>query len=136
MNQSHVIKGAVFALGVLVAAITCVPEARAWDSMRCGNRLVDVGDALYRVKALCGEPDQIDQSVEFRTVRERVRTVCRTENRSQVCNDIYNERTIEVPVHRLTYDFGPNRFVHILRFEFSRLVNVESGTYGVKQSAE
>jgi hypothetical protein len=132
MNRSQIIKGSIVALSVWVAGFSWLPDARAWDSMRCGNRLVDVGDALYHVKALCGEPDQIDQSVEFRTVRQRVRTSCRTEKQGQVCSDVFNERTIEVPVHRLTYDFGRNRFVHILRFEFSRLVDVESGSYGVK----
>jgi Protein of unknown function (DUF2845) len=109
-------------------------NASAWETMRCGNRLVDVGDPLYRVKEICGPPDQEDASVEYHTVRQRVRTTCRMQGSQRVCNDVYAEHTVEVPIHRLTYDFGRNRFVHYLRFEHTRLVSVESGDYGVKSS--
>jgi hypothetical protein len=132
LKHNPVVKSAVFLGALLICGSVNLSEAQAWESLRCGNKIVDVGDPLYRVTTLCGEPDQIDQSVEFHTVRELVRTECHPENGRQVCHEIYRERSVEVPIHRLTYDFGRNQFVHFLRFEFGRLVNVETGDRGVK----
>lgn len=120
-------------LGLVFAAALTSASASAWSSMRCGNRLVSKGDALYEVRATCGEPDQMDNYVEFRTERYRVRLDCRRSTSGQeICSEVWSERTVEVPIHRLTYDFGRNRFVSHLRFEFGSLVLVESGGYGVK----
>ena len=107
--------------------------ASAWSSMRCGSRLVSLGDPLYEVRATCGEPDHVETYVEYRTERYRVRLDCqRDKGGQQVCSEVIGERTVEVPIHRLTYDFGRNRFVSYLRFEFGNLMLVESGSYGVK----
>jgi Protein of unknown function (DUF2845) len=122
----------LLAMGALAGASGFAPSAQAWSTMRCGNRLVEVGDPLYKVKEVCGQPDQEDVSVTYRTMRHRVGATCRVVQGRQHCQDIYSEHTVEVPVHQLTYDFGRNRFVHYLRFESGRLVTVESGDYGVK----
>lgn len=124
-----------WASGLLFAATLASSSTSAteWSSMRCGNRLVSTGDPLYRVRATCGEPDHQESYVEFRTERYRSRVDCRRDSTGRdVCSEIWSERTIEVPIHRLTYDFGRNRFVSYLMFEFGNLVRVESGSYGVK----
>jgi len=122
----------------LVALSACFfisSRAEAWDTMRCGNRLVDRGDPLYKVKALCGEPDHQQSTVEYRTVRQRVRGPCHTDRQgNRICSDAFQERTIEVPVDLLIYDFGRNQFVNHLRFEFSELIDIQSGDYGVKDN--
>lgn len=120
-------------LGFLLAAVLVSSAAIAWPSMRCGNRLVSKGDALYAVRATCGEPDHAERYVEYRTERYRVRVDCqRSKNGQDVCSEVWSERTVEVPIDRLTYDFGRNRFVSYLMFEFGSLVRVDSGSYGVK----
>jgi len=120
-------------LGLITALALLSASASAWSSMRCGSRLVGLGDALYHVRATCGEPDQIDSYVEYRTERYRARVNCQQQkNGQQFCEEVWSERTVEVPVHRLTYDFGRNRFVSYLMFEFGRMVRVDSGSYGVK----
>lgn len=120
-------------LGLVLAAALVTSAAGAWSSMRCGSKLVSLGDPLYAVRATCGEPDHVESYVEYRTERYRVRTSCQKSKSGQdVCNDVISERTVEVPIHRLTYDFGRNRFVSYLRFEFQSLVAVDSGSYGVK----
>jgi hypothetical protein len=124
-----------WASGLLFAATLASSSTSAteWSSMRCGNKLVSTGDPLYRVRTLCGEPDQMQSYVEFRTQRYRVRTECRKAASGQnVCEEVWSERTIEVPIDRLTYDFGPNKFVSYLMFEYGSLVRVDSGSYGVK----
>jgi len=123
-------------LGLALTAVLVSSGASAWSSMRCGNRLVSLGDALYEVRATCGEPDQLDSYVEYRTERYRVRVDCRrSSSGGEVCNEVWQERTVEIPIHRLTYDFGRNRFVSYLRFEFGNLVRVDSGSYGVTDSS-
>jgi hypothetical protein len=120
-------------LGLVLAAVLVTSAASAWSSMRCGSKLVSLGDPMYAVRAICGEPDHVESYVEYRTERYRVRTSCQKGKSGQdVCSDVIGERTVEVPIHRLTYDFGRNRFISYLRFEFQSLVLVESGSYGVK----
>jgi len=66
-----------------------------------------------------------------------VRVDCRRDQSGRdICNEVWSERTVEVPIHRLTYDFGRNRFVNYLLFEFGTLVRVDSGSYGVKAWCE
>jgi len=111
-------------------------DAEAWSSMRCGNDLVTVGDSLYEVRSTCGEPDQLDAYVEYRTVRERVGRRCtRSDQGKERCTDIVVERTIEVPMHLAVYDFGRNRFIQLLTFERGRLRSVATGGYGKKPPA-
>jgi len=120
-------------LGLMLAAGLLSSSASAWPSLRCGSKLVSKGDALYRVRATCGEPDQMESYVEYRTERYRVRVDCqRTKGGQDICQEVWSERTVEVPIDRLTYDFGRNRFVSYLMFEFGNLVRVDSGSYGVK----
>lgn len=118
---------------MLLASALLSSSASAWESLRCGNRLVGLGDALYRVRAICGDPDHIESYVEYRTERYRVRTQCQPGSSGrQVCGDVWAERTVEVPMDRLTYDFGRSRFLNFLLFERSTLIRIESGGYGVK----
>lgn len=120
-------------LGLMLAAALVSSSAGAWSSMRCGNKLVSTGDPIYQVRATCGEPDHQESYVEYRAERYRVRVDCQRDRSGRdICNEVWSERTIEVPIHRLTYDFGRNRFVNYLLFEFGTLVRVDSGSYGVK----
>lgn len=110
-------------------------DAKAYSSMRCGNDLVSTGDSAYQVREICGQPDQEDQYMELRTVRERAGQECRTdENGHRRCWTIYRERTIEVPMIRFTYDFGRYRFIQYLSFERGILRDISSGGYGIKSS--
>lgn len=100
--------------------------------MRCGNRLIDVGDPLYKVKELCGQPAQEDVSVEYRVGRQVLRGCARDSGGRILCGGSSVEGVVEIPIHHLIYDFGRNRFIFHLLFEGSRLVALETGDYGVK----
>lgn len=101
--------------------------------MRCGSRLVDLGDSIYKVKELCGDPDQETVSFEYRRYRDSYRNACRTDPGGRtVCSRVYDSGIAQVPIHNLVYDFGRYRFVQYLRFESHRLVEVETGDYGVR----
>jgi hypothetical protein len=121
------ILGASITIGMLVASTAAVAGT---GGLRCGTRLVSLGDTQYDVQALCGPPDARQQRTEIRTVRHPVRVACSTE-RGGWCTT-YAERSIEVAIEEWLYDFGPRRFVQHLLFEQGRLVDVESGERGYK----
>jgi len=112
------------ALGALAIADS---HAHADDSLRCGTRLVVAGDAPYQVRTVCGNPDDVQQRTEQRTVRRAVTLPCRI----GYCQSLV-EDSISINVEEWTYDFGPQRLVQYLTFENGRLVRVHSGNYGRK----
>ena len=117
--------GMALVLGMLGLAAV----AQADDSLRCGTRLVVAGDAPYQVKAICGDPDDVQHRMETRTVRRAVTVPCR----GGYCQS-FVEDSIQVAVEEWIYDFGRQRFVQYLIFENGRLVRVNSGNYGRKLS--
>jgi hypothetical protein len=116
-----------------LACLAVSPSARA-DSLSCNQRIASSGDTRYEVRALCGEPDEAIQRVEYRTVRGRVAGPC-TRNGSKVRCSRSEEAVVEIVIDEWTYDFGRNRFIQYLTFEQGRLVTVKSGSYGHKQTS-
>lgn len=113
-------------LGVALVTVG-VPVARAGDGFRCeSGLLVNVGDSSYEVQRKCGEPDQVTEQIEKRTVREKVRRWI-----DGVLQEVTEERQIDVPIHEWTYDMGQHRLIRFLRFENERLVRVVTGRRGV-----
>lgn len=94
----------------------CLSAPAAW-ALRCGSLLVNTGDYKFEVLRKCGEPVFTDSRIELRVVR------------------LYGPglelgQYVPVMIDEWTYDFGPNRFVQLLRFENGRLVDIESLGYG------
>jgi hypothetical protein len=106
------------------------PSARA-DSLACNGRIVSTGDSRYEVKAVCGEPDDASQRVEYRTLRGRVAGPCRRVDGKITCSET-REQVIEVVIDEWIYDFGRNRFIEYLTFEQGKLLSVRTGSYGQK----
>ena len=113
-----------------LACLTVAPSTRA-DSLSCNQRIASSGDSRYEVRAICGEPDEAVQRVEYRTVRGRVAGPCVREGSKLRCSRT-EEAVVEVVIDEWTYDFGRNRFIQYLTFEQGRLVAVKSGSYGHK----
>ena len=97
------------------------------DGMRCGSRLISTGDSTYTVKSRCGAPQDATRRVETRTERRRVRVDC---GRGNTRCEREQEVSIDVVVDEWTYDFGPQRFIHILTFVDGKLARVDTGGYG------
>ncbi len=77
--------------------------------LRCGNNLVDVGDRKIDVLAKCGEPVVTDEWYEEETFRRS---------------------SIMIHVEEWTYNFGPTRFIYILKFKNGELVEIRTGDHG------
>ena len=118
------------ALGIALGLLATSEGARA-DTLACDGRIVSTGDSRYEVKAVCGEPDDVSQRVEYRTIRGRVTGPCRRVESKIVCSDT-REQVFEVVIDEWIYDFGRNRFIEYLTFEQGKLVSIKTGGYGKK----
>jgi uncharacterized membrane protein len=113
-----------------LACLSGSPSAHA-DSLSCNRRIVSSGDTRYQVRAVCGEPDDAAQRIEYRTARRRVAGPCQREGAKLRCGHT-EESVVEVVIDEWTYDFGRNRFIEYLTFEQGRLVAIRTGSYGHK----
>lgn len=113
-------------LGVTGLLMTASAHA---EGLRCGDKLASAGASLYEVRAMCGDPDDAQHSVETRTVPQHVRVLCADGN--GWCDTIVYQ-TVQITLDRWTYDFGSNRFIEFATFEQGSLVRVTQGPYGQK----
>ncbi len=99
------------------ALVLCAGVARADGSLRCGSRLVSVGDARIDLLGRCGEP----------ALRER-----RVDERWEGVTDgtVGQGRRITTVVEEWTYDFGPQSFVQIVTLVNGRITAIEHRSYG------
>jgi len=106
----------------LLALLLLALPASAQDSMRCGNRLVSVGDGKDKVRSLCGEPTD----VAF------VGTMGRRAYPSYGSYDYsyFGPAWVEVPVEVWTYNFGSTRLLRKLRFVGDELVEIRTDGHG------
>lgn len=81
-------------------------------ALRCGSQIVGEGDTKVEVLAKCGEPLLREYIGEDATFNYGYGT--------------YSKRTVE----EWTYNFGPNKFMQILRFRGSTLIDIKNGDKG------
>ena len=118
------------ALIILVSSSFVIKTAQA-DTMRCGNKLIYLGAGGFEVRTKCGEPDDATQRTETRTSSYEVSEPCPNTQQHAKCSRTV-ETSVEVFIEEWTYDFGPNRFTRLLRFEDGKLVRITDGKYGTK----
>ena len=123
--KSSSILGAAILTSLWVASAA---SAVSTGGLRCGTRLVSLGDTPYEVQAICGPPDARQQRTEVRAVQHQVRVPC-ADGRRGACTARV-ENTIEVAVEEWLYDFGPRRFAKAQRKRLIGPVNIEQGERG------
>lgn len=106
-------------LAVTLAALHGAPADAA--ALRCGSRIVSRGDSAHQVASVCGEPIDVVQRVEIRTVRS-ADAACVARADGQPCVAVAREVVIE----QWTYDFGANKLVKRLTFEDGVLTRIDS----------
>jgi hypothetical protein len=90
----------------IILSIFLFSNAQA-ASLRCGVRLITVGDYKARVLAECGEPDHVEVWEEERVTKFR-----------------------RHPGYYGIYEHGPGRFMDHLRLENGIVRGIKSGDYG------
>jgi hypothetical protein len=96
------------------------------DSLRCGNRLVTLGDTRAAVLSVCGEPNDVEK-----------RTIVRRAGYALNGSVFYsNEAYVELPVEVWTYNFGPYKLLRRVRFIDGRVDDIETLGYGYRERGE
>ncbi len=100
--------------GAAIFLLFMTPEALA---LRCGNKLVDIGDRKIEVLEKCGNPVFVENwQEEIIVYRGRLERQIR--------------RISSTDIEEWTYNFGANRFLYFLRFVNGRLNRIEEGQVG------
>lgn len=106
-------------------------------SLRCGVRLITVGDYKDRILSECGEPDHVQVWEEERVygfrnhplyygVYDNYESVHPDERSGDTA---YRIRKLVI-VEEWTYNHGPTRFLDHLRLENGIVRSIASGDYG------
>jgi hypothetical protein len=97
-------------------------NASAEDNLRCGSRLISVGDGKDRVRTLCGEPADVSFAG----------TIGRRGYPSSGQHDYsyFGPAWVEMPVEIWTYNFGSHKLLRKLRFVGDELVEISAAGYG------
>ena len=111
-------RAVTFSLICGLAVLWAVPASA--DAMRCNGRLLSDGDTRSEVRALCGNP--VD--VQTRTVLRR--PVFNLHGRLVH----FGDGLIEIPVEVWTYNFGPYKLMRRVRFVDGLIEDIETLGYG------
>ncbi len=130
MNATRI----AFVIGIIFTGLLHINADAA--SLRCGVRLITVGDYKARVLAECGEPDHVQVWEEERIYgfRHHPRYYGVYDNYEYVYPDDrsappYRIRKLVI-VEEWTYNHGPTRFMDHLRLENGIVRHINSGDYG------
>ena len=111
MERAHV----TVLLFLIVSVCLLVATSAGADTLRCGSSLISKGDYKYELVAGCGEPSYTETYTLERsvgTLRHKDGTVRRLK--------------AEVRVDEWTYNFGPSKFVYLVRLENGRIVSIKT----------
>jgi hypothetical protein len=105
-------------------------------SLRCGVRLITIGDFKARVLAECGEPDHVEVWEEERVDRFQhhpgyygIYENYEYHNWDYEGGQPYRIKKLVI-VEEWTYNHGPGRFMDHLRLENGIVKGIKSGDYG------
>jgi len=120
---------------LIILSILSFSHARA-TSLRCGVRLITVGDFKARVLAECGEPDHVEVWEEERIYGFRyhpgyygIYENYEYRHRDSDGGQPYRIKKLVI-VEEWTYNHGPSRFMDHLRLENGIVQRITSGDYG------
>ncbi len=112
-----------------LAILLIIPVTNlAASDLRCGSRLVSIGDYRYDVLRKCGDPVNVETWEEVRIRRDLLLSFPITAEqelflRSPLAKEL-------VTIEEWEYNFGQSQFIRYLRFENGRLRRITIGDYG------
>ena len=129
-------KRAILVWGMLIPILYLTPLDAGAAGLRCGTRLITIGDYKDRVLSECGEPDHVQVWEEERVYgfRHHPQYYGVYDNYEYVhpgdgAGRPYRIRKLVI-VEEWTYNHGPSRFLDHLRLENGVVRDITSGDYG------
>ncbi len=103
-------------------------------AFRCGAKLVSEGDHYSKVLKYCGEPIGVSERVVYREGRTRPRVRIEGPDGLRVEREVlnYDRSYVEIQVEEWTYNFGPRRFMQLVRFENGFVAEIDQLGYGFR----
>jgi hypothetical protein len=102
----------------VLTAVVCGAQGLTW-ALDCEGRLVSEGQAPWEVQAICGEPAQVQDTVEI--ILQPV---------YDPFGRVVDHLPVAVPKSVWTYNFGSSRLIYFLTFRDGKLAHIETGGYG------
>lgn len=114
----------ILACGILLIADPAL-------ALRCGSKLVTTGAPQGKVLKYCGEPESVQVRSIYRAGLPRRQLRRHVGNTRAEPELLYSDRAyVEVIVEEWTYNFGPRRFMRIVRFENGLVTSIRQVGYG------
>jgi hypothetical protein len=104
----------------------------AMDSMRCGSKLVMIGETKVEIASKCGEPTQREQVTHSTTVKKSGKKSGQKSSGKSAGGGTKSEERSRVD-EQWTYDLGPRDFIYTLTFEGVELKNIGRGGRGTRR---
>ncbi len=104
------------------------PEATA-AALRCGARLITEGDPRTKLLEECGPPSEVSSWQEERWEEFDGPPSPRLHREFERRRGVYGVRRI-VQVEQWIYNWGPSRFIDVVRIEDGFVRRIQSGGYG------
>lgn len=99
-------------------------------ALKCGSDLILEGDRKIEVLHKCGDPVTIDQRVEYEGLRLQEFNL---QGRNQPHYIFDYEQHKPIYIEEWTYNFGPRRFMRLIRFENGVLDEITVLGYGYRE---
>ncbi len=96
--------------------------------LRCGTRLITVGDTKPKVISQCGVPDYTEEWEEEQIMRD-FRYPFYSEDDYEWGREPFLVKT-PVKIEKWHYNFGPTQLIHYLKFRNGKLIKITTGERG------
>jgi hypothetical protein len=106
-------------IAVVVWTAVVLGTAGIGHALECDGRVVSMGASPWDVQAICGDPAQINDTIEL-----MLKPVY------DLRGSVAGHLPVEVPKQVWTYNFGSSRLMYILTFLEGALVKIDTGGYG------
>jgi uncharacterized protein DUF2845 len=106
-------------IAVVVLTAVVLGAAGIGHALDCEGRLVSMGASPWDVQAICGDPVQVNDTIEI-----VLKPVYDPQGR------VAGHLPVGVPKQVWTYNFGSSRLMYILTFLEGALVKIDTGGYG------
>ena len=107
-------------IGILILVSTSLITQSLW-AMRCGNRLILRNDHVSKIERYCGEPESYTSS-----------TIYKTRSRFDYRYQMYFQEEVPVVLEEMVFNFGPTKFMRLVKLENGIVRKVETLGYGFR----